>query len=230
MVTRTKECCAHVATDVATWWRRRHRLSHRQQATGRAAADRGRVALRRPSAARPCAYNSCSSPGLCRPYSIPAVPAASKICPITNALSTRGRGRVGLYRHIAFSSHPASCERNCKTYGVYRSESRAISDPKLVSTLILDVVGYKHPNLIPGAAYLRPRQRGQTAESDNWLWEKNGAIGKASPQFEAMNTHAAIQRRSRITWRRWNVWTVYRTSDGSLECSLFGTSILCEFK
>ena len=133
MVKRAKGRCAHVATDVATWWRCRHRLSHRQQATGRAAVERGRVALRRPSDARPCAYNSCSSLGLCRPYPIPAVTAASKICQVTNALSTRERSRVGLYRHFFFFyiqlrvttivRRMASIDRNC---GVYSTVNQSV--------------------------------------------------------------------------------------------------------
>ena len=148
MVTRTKECCAHVATDVAAWWRSRHRLSHRQQATGRAAAERDRAILRRLSAARHSDCASCRSPGLCCPYPISAVTAVSKVCPITNALSTREYSRMGLYRHIVFFLHLASCGRNRKTHGVYISELRDISGPQLVSTLALDVVGYKHPDLI----------------------------------------------------------------------------------
>ena len=155
MVKRVKGRCDHVATDVAAWWRSRHRLFHRQQTTGRDAAERGRVVLRISSAARHSDCGSFRSPGLCRPYFIPAVTAASKVCPITNALSTRGRGRVGLYRHIVFSLHPASCGRDRKTHSVYRSELRGMSGPQLVSTLVLDVVGFEHADLIAGRRVLR---------------------------------------------------------------------------
>ena len=136
MVKRAKGRCDHVATDVAAWWRSRHRLFHRQQTTGRDAAERGRVVLRISSAARHSDCGSFRSPGLCCPYPISVV---SKVCPITNALSIRECSRMELYRHIVFSLHPASCGRNRKTHGVYRSELRGISDPQLVGTMVLGV-------------------------------------------------------------------------------------------